>query len=82
MTLLLRAEPIDGSARDAVASGQLLAIRGRDVELSFEIGDLFRRQLRFRAELHAGGFGAGNPFGGALLDEVTLELTDGGEHVK
>jgi hypothetical protein len=58
------------------------AVVGGVGELGFESGDLFRRQLRFGAELDAGRFGAGDALGGALLDEVALELADGGKHVK
>ena len=77
-----RADPIDRATGDAVASGQLLAVCGGDGELGLERGDVVGGELRSRAEPDAGCLGAGDAFGGALLDEVALELTDGGEHVE
>ena len=62
--------------------GQLLAVGGGDGELGLESGDLLRRQLGLGAELDSRRLGAGDAFGGALLDQVALELADGGQHVE
>lgn len=74
--------PIDGGSADAVASGEVGAVVRGVGELGLESGGLLRRQLRLGAELDAGCLGAGDAFGGALLDEVALEFADSGQHVE
>lgn len=51
-------------------------------ELGLEQCDLLRRELGFAAELDSGGLGPGDAVGGALLDQLTLELGDRGKHMQ
>ena len=77
-----RHEPIERRASDAVALSQLLSIASRIGELCLESGEQVAAQLRFGPELDTRRFSTGDTFSGALLDEITLELSDGGEHVE
>lgn len=79
---LRTANPVECRSADAVSAGQFLTVADRISKLGFESSQLFVPQLASSSKLDSSRLRAGDALRGAFFDEVTLEFTDGGEHVK